>query len=255
MQKPYIGITGFMTKEEVRTVLNCVPTYSGRLLMVGVLASSKTMKGIPNKWPNRYPKRANLGGIFESDLRVLNLVHFNTKEPETLYDQMLEVERLVGSSCHGFQLNIAWPSVEVLTRIAIRRGKTKIVLQIGNRALEMVSHDPRLLADKVTEYKQVVDYVLLDPSGGYGVSFDTEKARTYLDALSSKNLNLGLGVAGGLSPTTLDSIAPLLVDFPSLSIDAEGRLRDKNDILDLSLAREYVLKALSLFEGNRKWAV
>ena len=40
------------------------------------------------------------------------------------------------------------------------------------------------LAERVSWYEHVVDYVLLDPSGGYGVPFDTEKARTYLDALN-----------------------------------------------------------------------
>ena len=245
--KPYIGITGFMTRAEVRTILNYMPENPSRLLMVGVLANSKTMEGIPNKRPNRYPKPENLGDIFEPDKRVLNLIHFNTKEPKTLYDQIAKVRKLAGPNCHGFQLNTAWPNLEVLTRVAIQGRRTVVVLQVGGRAFEMINHDPRLLANKVAEYEHVIDYVLLDPSGGYGVPFDTEKTRTYLDALSAKNLNLGLGVAGGLSPQTLNLLEPLVGDFPNLCIDAEGKLRDHNDNLDLRVAGEYIKQSLETF--------
>lgn len=251
MRQSYIGITGFMAKSDILSVLDSMPKGSNRLLMVGVLASQKTLRGEQNKWPNRYPRVGVIGNILFRHNQLLNLIHYNTKEPESLTEQLDEMSVLGGPNLDGFQLNLAWPSREAILNHK-REWESVIVLQIGGRAFEMVDHSPQQLADKVAEYQDVVDYVLLDPSGGYGVPFDTDKARVYLEALKARNLNLGLGVAGGLSPTTLNLIQPLVSDFPDLSIDAEGRLRDSQDSLDLNVASEYVQGACSVFEGARK---
>jgi len=247
VKHPYIGVTGFTSQSEVVSVLGSVPKDADRLLMVGVLASQKTLRGQKNKWPNRYPEVGFISEIFVRNRWVLNLIHYNTKEPESLTEQLIEMTRLGGQNLEGFQLNLAWPSRDAILAYHKVCGGKFIVLQIGGKAFEMVNHSPKELAEKVSLYEHVVDYVLLDPSGGYGVPFDTEKARTYLDALRGYNLDLGLGVAGGLSPTTLNLIEPLISDFPDLSIDAEGRLRDSGDNLDLSIASQYVQGACNLF--------
>lgn len=216
--------------------------------MVGVLANSKTIKGIPNKRLNRYPPPGEIGNIFQPHPLALNLIHYNTKERETLFDQMREVRSLAGPHCHGFQLNIAWPDPNVLTRLAAQSQQTIIVLQIGSRAFEMVDRSPKKLAEKIAqEYTELVDYILLDPSGGYGKPFDPRATQVYLETLTSKNIRGGLGVAGGLGPSTLNLLEPLVRGFPDLSIDAEGKLRNKEDRLDCELARNYVQSALALF--------
>ncbi len=253
MQKPYIGITGFMAREEVQSVLDIIPKDSQRLLMIGVLASQKTLIGVTNKYPNRYPHRNQIAHIFPMphlNPSALNLVHYNTKDPTTLLAQMKEVTEVGGPNFKGFQLNMAWPPVETLLKYRYWcPWGTKIVLQVGSHAFEVAGrHSPDLLAKQVHEYSTMINYVLLDLSGGLGMSLDAKKLRPYLDALKSKiDSDIGIGVAGGLSPTTLHLIEPLLEDFPDLCIDAEGRLRDKDDNLDLNLAGDYVRQALSMF--------
>jgi len=37
-------------------------------------------------------------------------------------------------------------------------------------------------------------------------------------------------------------------DFPNISIDAEGQLRDENDNLNLVAAKEYLVKAYEMLE-------
>src|SRR3989344_1694312 len=114
--KPYIGITGFMAAREVLSVLRYFHQESySRKLMVGILVSSKTIMGIPNRLDNRYPKPENMGSIFQSDKRCLNLIHFNTKETElkVVYEHLYRSRDLAGSYCHGFQLNMAWPDVRI----------------------------------------------------------------------------------------------------------------------------------------------
>ncbi|MDO8571756.1 MAG: hypothetical protein Q7R79_03695, partial [bacterium] len=99
----------------------------------------------------------------------------------------------------------------------------------------------------VKTYEQLIDYVLLDPSGGTGKMFDPRVERTYLDKLA--DLGVGLGVAGGLSPSTLHLLQPLINDYPNLCIDAEGRLRNQDDQLDLTVAGSYLQKAYELFDS------
>lgn len=250
MNKPYIGITGFMSIKEAIEILRLVPPLADRLIMIGVLASSKTIKGIKNKWPNRYPVVEEITEIFPNHPLALNLIHYNTKEPETLFGQLVKMTMLGGLNLHGLQLNIAWPSPTILKKYRSNYPNMQIVLQIGRRAFEMIGDSPKQLATKVTkEYIGLADYVLLDPSGGYGKPLDTRCVRNYLKALKEKNLEMGLGVAGGLSPATLNLVKPLVKDFPKLSIDAEGRLRSQNDSLDLNVAKEYIHKSLKMFEN------
>lgn len=251
MQRPYIGITGFMTQDEVLSVLDAMPASSDRLVMVGVLASQKTIfLGLQNKWPNRYPGPNDIAAIFPNHPLVLNFVHYNTKEPETLLEQMLRVTELGGPNFQGFQLNVKWPSPQVLEEYRRQHPGMRIVLQVGGGAFKAVNDSPQILAAKVAdEYDGLADYLLLDPSGGFGKPFDTARAREFLNALRERGVErfLGLGVAGGLSPTTLNLVEPLVDDFQALSIDAEGRLRDESDTLNQDVAKEYVSMALQIF--------
>ncbi len=254
MKQSYVGITGFMSKNEIQSVLDSMPQDSNRLLMVGVLASLKTLRGEKTKWPNRYPGVGRISEIFVRNRRALNLIHYNTKEPESLAEQLVEMTKLGGENFEGFQLNLTWPSHDAILAYHKVCGGKFIVLQIGGKAMKkdgVTDYLPKELAEKVSWYEHLVDYVLLDPSGGYGIPFDTGKARTYLDALKGYNLDLSLGVAGGLSPTTLNLVEPLLADFPDLSWDAEGKLRDKEDNLDIKEAREYVQKSCNMCKAVR----
>src|SRR5437868_5866280 len=108
---PYVGVTGFMSRPEVVEALAMVPRGSVRRLMVGVLMSSKTLVGQINKWPGRYPKKDAIVDIFIDDPRALNLIHYNTDNPEALFTQLAEITKLAGPNLDGFQLNIAWPPI------------------------------------------------------------------------------------------------------------------------------------------------
>ena len=247
MKKPYIGITGFVSQDEAREILRMPGLdFRKRLIMIGILASQKTMNGLQNKWPNRYPTMDKIAGIFPKDQLALNLIHYNTKEPESLLEQLTRMVEIGGENLNGFQLNLAWPSPAAIEKFRAKFIGIQIVLQVGNHAMEIIGHSEAKLARRVTEYKGLVDYVLLDPSGGYGKEFNPKAARNYLNVLKFQNLDIGLGVAGGLSPDTLHLIEPLAKDFPGLCVDAEGRLRDDNDSLSLRLAKDYVSRALQI---------
>ncbi|TSC69336.1 MAG: Uncharacterized protein G01um101456_241 [Parcubacteria group bacterium Gr01-1014_56] len=245
--EPYIGITGFTTAGEINGVLDVLPRYTYRQVMVGVLVSSKTLRGIPNKWPQRYPKPEKLSQIFTAHRKALNLIHFNTKEPERLLDDMLLAQSMAGPNCHGFQLNIAWPDKGVLkqyrdTKPEHASQSGAVVLQVGSKALDECGRDPTKIAERVHEYEYLADFVLIDPSGGVGQEFDVDFTRQCFIELESKTTYMGFGIAGGLHAGNLDRLAPLLEDF-SFSIDAEGKLRNVEDNLDVEAAKAYLKSA------------
>lgn len=248
---PYVGITGFMTADEGDVILRMMPPDSKFKLMRGILVSQRTMRGEQNKWPNRYPKPENIAEIFTEHPLALNLVHYNTTEHSTLYDQMEAVTQVAGKHFHGFQLNLTWPDAEVLRSYRRTHPTMQIVLQIGHGAFEMVENSTERLAKRLEDYYDCIDYILLDPSGGYGKPFDPAVAKKYLDALAAEKFRFGFGVAGGLSPTTLHLVEPLAFYYPNLCIDAEGRLRDDNDHLNLLVATMYIMKALEIFSAPR----
>ncbi len=76
------------------------------------------------------------------------------------------------------------------------------------------------------------------------MSLDTEKIIEYFSVMIEK-LGINLVVAGGLCPSTIKKIVlPILEKFPNyhrFSFDAEGRLRNPEDCLDIDLAKKYLL--------------
>lgn len=247
MVKPYIGITGFMRREDSYEPLSRMALLgSDRLFMVGVLASLKTLRGQENNLKNRYPEVRNIPRIFNDNHRALNLIHYNTKDTSSLCDQLFWLTDIGGPSLWGFQLNIAWPSLVALTEYRVRYPNSTLVLQVGSKAMKEAGYNPGILLAKVGMYRSLVNYVLLDPSGGGGKSLDPEELKKYLGPLYASGMELGYGVAGGLSSTTLNLLEPLVKEFPDISIDAEGRLRDANDNLDQYLAVQYVKEACQL---------
>jgi len=252
--KPYIGVTGCMSNQEVEHLLRLMPEPIDppQLLMVGVLVSSKTMAGGKNKYPNRYPGMNDVYRIFPDHGPALNLVHYNTQEPDTLYEQLMQMTDWWRYRINGFQLNVAWPDPRIIKRYVTACPTKDIVLQVGGHAFEMIGNSPTHLVERVKEYQGLIKCVLLDPSGGHGTLLDMARMIGYLDVLYASKVDIGIGIAGGLCAETLDHVAPLIKGFPGLSIDAEGRLRDGDDHLDLVKAEAYVQKALALFAQAKK---
>lgn len=241
----YVGVSGFMSSAEVCAALEVFPAC-GRQLMVGVLASSKTLCGLPNKYPRRYPLAADIAGIFVDDARALNLVHVATDGDKSTVDgKLIPIEIDLwrgflagGPLCHGVQLNGATQRLrpEALHAFKAMCPTAKhIVLQVGPRWL-----DARSAADSfmksLARYAGTATDILLDVSGGNGRLINPETARELVvDARRSLAHwgiaadRMGIGIAGGLCAETLPGIRGLLEEQGPLSIDMEGRIRDDAD--------------------------
>ncbi|MBN1585211.1 hypothetical protein JW899_02470 [Candidatus Uhrbacteria bacterium] len=244
-REPYIGITGFMSLAEVGMALTFHSPFCPRKLMVGVLASGKTLSGTKNKWPGRYPNPAAIAEIFPVSDRTINLIHYATDDKKTLSGQLDELVRLGGPNLDGFQLNVAWPEPAALRGL---RGK-RVVLQLGKRALEKTKNDPRRTADRLGAYltDPVITDVLIDASGGRGIPLNIRVAEAHVREIGGRYPELGVGVAGGLSCSNVWQVGLLGELSLRVSIDAEGRLRTADDEMDPAAVQAYLLAAARVF--------
>jgi phosphoribosylanthranilate isomerase len=252
--KSYIGVTGFNHRDQIASVLSALPLGADQLVMIGVLVSSKTLRGETNKYPARYPNPDQFRYIFQSHHRALNLLHFASDEPDKLIDDMFRAQEKAGQHCHGFQINAPWPQKRMLEgykKTAFFDKKT-VVLQCGPRAIQECGGSPEKIAQRARSYGDAIDYVLIDPSGGTGKGFAIPFARRCFEELSGIE-HIGLGIAGGLSADNVDRLRPLMRKFGAFSVDAEGKLRTQpDDKFDLHAARLYVQSAHAEFRRLQK---
>lgn len=243
---PYIGVTGYVGSNEIRVSLECLKRtgIDARVkLMVGVLASSKTINGGKNRYAHRYPPVAHIAEIFPSDPDVLNLIHYATDDLGTLPSQLERMVRLGGANLHGFQINICWPEPELLAPIKGMR----VVLQLGSNALKLCRHDPASIAERLHRYRGYATDVLIDGSAGKGIPMDAAELLPMYRSLTENFPDLGIGVAGGLSASSMDLVQPFFDAGLRPSIDAEGQLRDPDDILNLPKTLGYLEAAARLY--------
>jgi phosphoribosylanthranilate isomerase len=190
--------------------------------------------------------------MFQESQDCLNLVHYNTRDQHGLTHQLEDVLGWAGPLCDGIQLNIAWPDPRAIQSLRLAKPRVKIVLQINRGAMEACDNDAIRVASRVGEqYASLVDYVLVDFSGGKGEPFEPIHTMAYLAELKHQRECAGasyqLVVAGGLCAENLNRLlAPITQMIPSISIDAEGGIRT-DDTLDIEKVLAYLEAAKSFF--------
>jgi hypothetical protein len=258
---PYIGITGVMTPQEVRALHRVfqntfVGTGLRHKLVIGILASSKTLAGIQNKYPNRYPKPNRIPEIAQNLKDVFNVIHYSVDDDEldSLGFQLTTISNEIGGPhIDGIQLNVVWPHNDALKSFHIATRRTyKIILQLSRYAMGQMHHDVNAIAERVASYGNLIDAVLIDQSGGMGITVDVPHTLDLLDALAKRTPYINLGVAGGLTAGTLsNSITPLINHHPNLSWDTESGVRvPKCDDLDLQACYRYLVTSRTLHFHN-----
>lgn len=242
MNFPYIGITGFTLEDQVKRLLDLIPENYHHKLMVGVLISDRTMEGISTR--NRYANKHFIPTIFQNDKRVLNMLHFNTHNPSNLFCDLMKLVSIGGANLHGFQLNNRWPNPDEIHKFKTAYPDKKIVLEMG--APDFETFNPEQVAEKLLEYTDLGDYVILDMSAGAGIQMNPQKLIEYAICISQKT-KFKIVFAGGLHSQNLKIIKPILQVFPDACIDAEGRLMSEWDVLDKDKTSAYLKKAMELF--------
>lgn len=262
----YVGITGFMTLAEV---VHCNRAFcrakdgtdwmlkksDGLRFMVGVLASSKTLAGGTNKYPNRYPPINRVPEIFSlDDEHLLRTIHYNTDDAGTIDEQVDELMKLAPGDIDAIQLNIRWVNPVKLVCIKRVYRDLRIILQIGAGALDEVTESEDIyIGSALRPYADIVNDFLVDPGGGRGdpTSLDIWKA---FACLSDHQIPpfMHAGVAGGRDADNVRELKGLMRRYsPLINLDAEGRLRtprmgDEGDHLDLDEAVRFLTASVQL---------
>lgn len=247
--QPYVGITGITSLEQVEAIdrmLVALAWPASHRVMYGVLVSGWTLEGVAPTNLQQYPPSTRLAKLASSHSRALNLIHYNNGRRPYALDMQLASLRALAPAFDGVQLNFTWPNPIELHRAKQQGGV--IVLQLGAAALRETKTSAA--ARWLRSYGGVVDYVLLDLSGGTGKVLQTTAAAETLAALEQANeryrLGIRFGVAGGLCANLIPELADLVRGFPGLSWDAQAALRDASDQLDLERVKAYLEASLSL---------
>lgn len=216
--EPYIGITGFKTREEVEAINDL---SSDANIMFGFLSSKKRLEN-PHNGGKRSPAVNELKELVTAT-QGWPVIHYFTQTREGLADEVQKV--LDKSECTAVQINQDWPLEKEVDRI--HEKGNRVILQIPRHAQSSI----RETAERVRDYEGIVDYVLIDPSGGLGIPFDLGYAVANMHAVQESLPNAGIGIAGGFSPeNTYEKIKDIQKVFPEeFSIDIETRVRSEDN--------------------------
>lgn len=252
---PYIGITDFTNIEQVEKMLAVFKAHllpgSKRRLHVGVMISYKTLNGLESRFTKAFPPKENIASIFGSD-ETYNCLHYAD------YDEIQTIKNIStaigygGTGIDAIQLDMIWPDPgNIAGAIHTSRKNIEVILQLGKNAIEEANEDPNEVVRRLQEYEGIIHRVLLDRSMGQGKSLDANFLLPFARAIRKAFPNLGLAVAGGLGPNSVDLIGPIISEFPNISIDAQGKLRPSGcalDPIDWDMAEQYLIKALRLLK-------
>lgn len=255
--KPYVGITGPTTIEEVSSLIEEFSTagyfmHSPHIPMLGYLISHKTLRGQPTA-NRRYPLAQDLPKLIEAAQgQALTMVHYNTKEHSTLASQVGEIFSVLyaANKCKALQLNVVWPEISQVKLIKNIFPEMQIVFQASHKAME--DKTPPEIAAGINAYGDSISYVLIDPSGGKGQEFDLEHSLSVYREIREKSPELTVGFAGGFTGENVEARVKEIISQTGqddFCIDAEGGLRDKlsgeygDDLLNLAKARAYLQEA------------
>lgn len=252
---PYIGITDFLDSSQVQRMLNVFNTNleagQKRRLHVGVMMSYKTLNNLGTCFAKAFPPKEKIASIFSSD-GVMNCLHYADYEGILVYENLIRAIGFGGIGMNALQLDMVWPDPTVVEEaVRISQKRLEVILQIGLNSIVKAGNSIEGIVKYLEEYEGIIQHVLLDKSMGQGLVMDSVGFIPFIEAIKESFPNLGIAVAGGLGPDTIELLKPLVRRFPDISIDAQGRLRSSGNILDpveWDRAELYLVKALNLLK-------
>lgn len=252
---PYIGITDFTAVEQVDEMLGVFRAHrspdSTRRLHIGVMMSHKTLYGHITDWADAFPPKESIGSIFRrTEPELFHCLHYADYEHSTRFSgALLKACRWAGPQLHALQLDMVWPSPYDIEKVLVKHPSLEIILQVGADAICACDRKPKIVLNTLKAYEGIIHHVLFDMSMGRGHAMHADVLLPYVRRVKIEMRTLGIAVAGGLGPGSVDLAAPIAKELPSVSIDAQGRLRPSGnalDPIDWHMAAEYLREGLAL---------
>jgi hypothetical protein len=253
MNKPYVGVSGITTLEEVQNVAsifhnNELSTDGAYVPTECFLSSSKVLDLGFNPTNVRYAYRNELKGLLEAAFNsgVQPAVHYNTKRPESLSD---DVMTLFGKSgiydkkiCRMLQFNIPGVLDEEMDRIKSDFPGMDTILQVSDAFIGNMEIDD--VAKRIKKLNPV--RILIDNSRGSGKEIDVQYSANLYKNLKERGVTTSVGFAGGLSGKNVrNKVTGLKSELKdeNFSWDAEGQLR-KNEFMDMDEVASYISEGM-----------
>lgn len=207
-----------------------------------------------------------------TDLRILDLetrsygfitaLHYYTKDSKTTIEDLEKILEKGIENSSLLQFNTLPPSLEILEKT--KNMGFKIILKVavsnkqtpqggyavwkGESVQDVSIGQVNPLVEQAYERKDVIDYLMFDPSHGTNLDLDLNENSLAVkfgkEIIKKKEMNhLGLVYAGGIRPSNVIPLTRLLNSFfPNrVSIDVESGVRTE-DKIDLKLVRDYLLE-------------
>jgi len=270
----YSGVCDVISPEQARAMaeqLRQNRKSPNRKIMIGSMAGHFTLKpdeDDPGEQRSVFPSKEKISLGFTDDPDVLNTVHFadlyRPRDVQTILEDLELVVQYGGEHLHAIQLDVTWPNPEEIEKFKDGHPQLIIILQIGQFAFEETDNDPQKVMDRLREYGDSIDFVLLDMSMGRGVGMESEGLLSLLRLIRKELPRLRLTVAGGLGPDSMDLLEPIAREFPDISIDAQGRLKPadtKVDSLghavstvpaDLMRSNDYIQRSCAMLDNPKE---
>lgn len=241
----YIGVTGFKTTAEIAA---CSATSLSQepMMMYGILTTPR-MLAEPARAGTRRPARNKLIPLFKTIPRyALATIHHCTDNRQFTQelDQLLLPALYEQNLCDALQINQRLPEVKELAYLRKQYPDLQLILQLEPEDLET----PKLTGEKLNAYEGLVDYVIIDPSRGVGKILDRHVTLAMLQEIK---IPMTPVIAGGLHAGNVEAAVSFFRSEygENFSIDAEGRLRDANDVLSLEKMTAYLTAAYGAYRG------
>ncbi len=234
-KKPYVGICDVANTSESQWILEEYQKVRAvtceRLLKIGVVTSLNIIRGTPRQkgWEVPLLDRDQLGNVFIHSPELLNMIHFPDFAGESTVEDWLTAVTLCGPHVNAIQFDMTWPDPLAIDRFRAHMPGIQVALQVGTTAFGAIGENPQELFKKLREYGHGIDYVLLDKSMGKGLPLDALFLRPFVLEIVSHLHYLGVGVAGGIGPDTLDILELLSRYLPVLSTDSQAKLHIGDD--------------------------
>ena len=256
----YIGIAGFSTPEEIEETLAVVPSNSNWPLAVGILTSAKTIRGIQNRYPHRYPTVDQLPNLAQharavaakTQRNVMTVLHYSTDTLDQFEEQMIRVGGLAAKAGFvAFQFNAPPELLDTLIfpTLVDRLANVRIIVQLRTVRENEGWVDLIGLALKLADRSHFITDLLLDSSGGTGTHLNLSTTSDLITGIRNgckTRDRFRINVAGGLTPRNLVSLETLFRLHGLLGFDVESGVRDSDDCLDIGLVHQFVAEAYRL---------
>lgn len=233
--QPYIGVTGVVSRDDVRTIAECAAIVRNRApshrLMAGVLVSSKTLR---EEWsPNRrYPVYDDVEGILAAvrNVGAWPVIHYNTRSEGAALGAELLTIAMDNDDLTGVQLNIAAPHVPVLREVADEFPGIEFILQLKRSAIVDANVSAWAVPRYAQSYSALAAHALLDFSEGDGVPIEPMYAARVVRHWNEAMGTTRLGIAGRLGPDCAETLHTIRESvgadrFAELSFGAESGVR------------------------------